>query len=287
MNPKRSILVPSNNQIRLDMQPDGFPVVGLNNVPYRVINATDAANGYIRMQLHNADGGFDAVLWSRDKTQRDFYNWQPVLADIEPCEYEGAPCLRIRHIETAGYMYNVSMFEMLPRALSCLDHPFEVLRRAVRAVIHPELRSIIDHVFADPCVFTHFLTRPAFKDGFSYPSGLLDRTASAVMLAKDMKVSSEEERQFLMTAALLYDIGAVKDGNLRSESLRDDCGFFPHPKSVNVASYALSISENATSKRMREVLQTGHCNDYPSLEYRLGRGAALATIDAAIRQRKK
>lgn len=259
-----------------------FPTGYLEQVWCRGTNFRLDAGGTILCTLHNAEGTINARISRPDVDIHSFHDWQIMHIDVVTTFLNGKLVAEVMKLRTTAAVM-CSSLELLPRTLCVLPGKLDELRYLAQFVQAPELRQVLENVFSDATIFLPFLTRFAGSERYAYPSGMLVRTVEAAKQAIRMGFQTQDEADLVLTAAFLYDLGRIRDGNLMSESLRRTIGFVPHSKSRRLVGFALNSGKCELHAALEEIITTGSCNRYPGLRRNLKQKGTLARIDEALR----
>jgi len=100
------------------------------------------------------------------------------------------------------------------------------LAEHVRRIEDKELKQLIDDVFSDAALLHAFLNAPAsIKHHHAWPGGLVKHTREVMDMAA--KISAHlipTERDLVMTACLLHDIGKAFEYNMAANGFRPEAG---------------------------------------------------------------
>lgn len=259
-----------------------FPTGYVEQAWCRGTNFRRDATGAILCTLHNADGTINARISRPDMDIHLFHDWQILHADVVTTASNGKLTTEVMKLRSNAVVW-CSYLDLMPRSVCALPGKLDELRHLAQFVQTPELRQVLENVFSNARIFLPFLTRFAGSERYTYPSGLLVRTVEAAKQAIGMGFQTQEEADMVLTATFLYDLGRIRDGNLRSESLRKTIGFVPHPKSGSLIGFALNAAKCRLHAALEEILTTGFCNRYSSLHSDLKQKTTLARIDDALR----
>lgn len=259
-----------------------FPAGYMEQVWCRGTNFRRDASGAILCTLHTADGAVNARISRPDIDLHLLSDWQLMYVDVVTAALNGKLTAEIMRLRAIGSVF-CSYLDLMPRVVCALPGKLDEFRHLAQFIQTRELRQVLENVFSDATIFLPFLTRFAGSERYTYPSGLLVRTVEAAKQAIGMGFQTQEEADMVLTAAFLYDLGRIRDGNLMSESLRKTIGFVPHVKTCNLVVPALNSARCELHASLEEIITTGFCNRYPSLHQDLKQHAALAKIDAALR----
>ncbi len=172
-----------------------------------------ARNGdeYVGLKLKDRSGIIDAKIWNnlihlKDRFEAgdfvkisgesNYYNenWQVIIKDIE----------RLDESEVDKRVF-------LPSTQKDLDKLQQELLGLIDSVKHPGLKKLLEDIFTDEKFFDLFIHAPAAKSmHHAYVGGLLEHTVSVARLASIISEGYKEiDRDLIVTAALLHDIGKV------------------------------------------------------------------------------
>ncbi len=172
-----------------------------------------ARNGdeYVGLKLKDRSGMIDAKIWNnlihlkdrfeagdfvRITGESNFYNdnWQVIIKDLERLDEQ-----------------DVDKRAFLPSTQKDLDSLQAELLGLIDSVKHPGLKRLLEEIFTDESFFDRFVHAPAAKSmHHAYVGGLLEHTISVAKIASMIsKNYMDIDKELLVTAALLHDIGKV------------------------------------------------------------------------------
>jgi hypothetical protein len=259
-----------------------FPKGYLEQVWCRGTNFRRDANGAILCTLNNAEGSISARISRPDIKLESFTNWQVMLVDVVTVSISGTLTAEVMRLRTEAVTPG-SYLDLMPRAVCALPTKLDELRELTRFIQTQKLRQLLESVFSDAAIFLPFLSCFGGSQRYTYPSGLIAKTVAAAKMAIRMGFETQEEADMVLTAAILYDLGHIRDVNMTSETLRKATGFVPHTKTLGLIRFALDSAKCKLHASLEEVLKGGYCSRYPSLHQKMKQQTALAKIDAALR----
>ncbi len=172
-----------------------------------------ARNGdeYIGLKLKDRSGVIDAKIWNnlihlKDRFEAgdfveitgesNYYNdnWQVIIKDLERLDEK-----------------DVDKKAFLPSTQKDVEGLQVELLSLIDSVKHTGLRKLLEEIFTDEKFYNAFIHAPAAKSmHHAYVGGLIEHTVSVAKIANIVSKSySDVDRDLLVTAALLHDIGKV------------------------------------------------------------------------------
>ncbi len=172
-----------------------------------------ARNGdeYVGLKLKDRSGIIDAKIWNnlihlKDRFEAgdfvkitgesNYYNdnWQVIIKDLERLDEK-----------------DVDKKAFLPSTNKNIGELEEELLGLIDSVKHSGLRKLLEEIFTDEKFYEKFVHAPAAKSmHHAYVGGLLEHTVSVARIASMLAENYEDiDRDLLVTAALLHDIGKV------------------------------------------------------------------------------
>jgi len=172
-----------------------------------------ARNGdeYVGLKLKDRSGIIDAKIWNnlihlKDRFEAgdfvkitgesNYYNdnWQVIIKDLERLDEN-----------------EVDKKAFLPSTKKNVEELEEELLGLIDSVKHTGLRKLLEEIFTDEKFYEKFIHAPAAKSmHHAYVGGLLEHTVSVARIASMLAENYEDiDRDLLVTAALLHDIGKV------------------------------------------------------------------------------
>ncbi len=172
-----------------------------------------ARNGdeYVGLKLKDRSGIIDAKIWNnlihlKDKFEAgdfvritgesNYYNdnWQVIIKDLERLDEN-----------------EVDKKAFLPSTKRNIEELEEELLGLIDSVKHSGLRKLLEEIFTYEKFYERFIHAPAAKSmHHAYVGGLLEHTVSVARIASMLAENYEDiDRDLLVTAALLHDIGKV------------------------------------------------------------------------------
>ena len=184
--------------------------------------------------------------------------------------------------------------QFLPVAYRDLDELDGFLEHLAREVYDPHLRALLDSLLADPGFRADFRRAPCTRAGHhAYLGGLLEHTVAVGTLAfETCTLHPRLDSDLLLCAALLHDVGKVREFELGAEIALSEAGaMLGH----------LTLGQQLVAKRARRIdafpedrlLALSHCilahhgaDSLPGRRFRSAEALALFrlnSLDAAVK----
>jgi 3'-5' exoribonuclease len=174
-----------------------------------------ARNGkpYLKLRVGDREGSLDCMVWEgADELAPQFEAGDVVLIEARVGEYGGKVQLEatgLKKLEAGEFQPR----EFLPHTYRDVDELQGFLRFHVESVYDEHLRHLLDAIFGDEEFLERFSTAPAAKQfHHAYLGGLLEHSVSVADLCDHISQQyGRVNRDLLITAALLHDIGKVEE----------------------------------------------------------------------------
>lgn len=191
----------------------GMEVEEVYLVSSKELRATKSGKPYLKLRLSDRSGAVDCMVWEdAERIGEGFRSGDLVAVRARVSEYGGKVQLE------ASAVAAVSPEGVDPRSfLPCTYRDVEELKGFLRyhaeSVFDPHYRGLLDVIFGDPVFFERFATAPAAKSfHHAYLGGLLEHTVTVADLCDHIAQQyTRVNRDLLMTAALLHDVGKVEE----------------------------------------------------------------------------
>ena len=192
----------------------GSRVSGIYLCKYRQSAVTKNGKAYDNVVLMDKTGSVSAKIWEPDSPGIDEFDdldYVDIVGDVS--NYNGALQISIRRARTAREgEYNPA--DYLPSTDKNRDAMMHELHAMIESIQNPWLRQVLEYFFVhDQSFVTRFCESSAAKSiHHGFIGGLLEHTLSVARLC-DFYAESYPilNRDLLVTAALLHDIGKVKE----------------------------------------------------------------------------
>lgn len=189
-----------------------------------------AKNGkaYLKLRLGDRDGMVDCMVWDDAETiAAGFDGGDVVIVEGRVTEYQGRPQVEaVSVIRAAAGEFDARDF--LPHTYRDIDELKGFLAFHVESVVDPDYRRLLDLLFGESEFLDRFAQAPAAKQfHHAYLGGLLEHTVSVAGLCDHVAQQyGRINRDLLITAALLHDVGKVEELTYTSTIDYSDAGRF-------------------------------------------------------------
>ena len=192
---------------------DGQPVTSYFLAKQIQVRQRRTGEPYLSLVLVDRTGEVPAVMWEgvdesvRSLSDGDIVKIQGVLGS-----YHGEPQLTVTRARKAN-AEEVSPDDYLPRSDSDPTVMLAALDQAVEGIGEPHLRQLLLEFLADPPTRAAVAAAPAAKAiHHAVLGGLLEHTVSVVGLCRLLAdYYPTVNRDLLVTAAILHDVGKIKE----------------------------------------------------------------------------
>jgi 3'-5' exoribonuclease len=174
-----------------------------------------ARNGkpYLKMRVADRETTLDCMVWEEAEALSATFEVGDVVAlRARVSEYAGRPqleALHLRRLEPG----EVDPRDFLPHTYRDVEELKDFLRFHIESVYDPDLRALLDSIFGDAAFLERFAQAPAAKQfHHAYLGGLLEHSVGVASLCDHVAQQyGRVNRDLLITAALLHDIGKVEE----------------------------------------------------------------------------
>jgi 3'-5' exoribonuclease len=174
------------------------------------------SNKYLVLKLVNAQGVIHGKKWRVDDDLIDTFAAQDcVRVDATVKEYQGKLELDINNIQVVPED-EVDVTALLPVSPKDPAAMQESLAKVIDSITNPHLRALLDELFQDAATRDSYYQAPAAKGvHHNYIHGLLEHSLAVcrVVDAIASQYEGDVNRDLLVTAALLHDLGKVVEFN--------------------------------------------------------------------------
>lgn len=206
---------------------EGEIVEDLFLVGSKSVGSTRTGDAYLKLSLSDKSGSMNAVRWGA--TQGDiegFAETDYVVVRGSVGSYQGQLQLRIDSIQKSSTQIDPSDF--LPVSRKSNNEMYDNLMAILDEIKNPQLRLLLASFFEDEQISRKFKEAPAaVRVHHAYLGGLLEHTLNVVkscgLLAT---VYPEANRDILLTAAALHDIGKTEEYEWKPAFRFSDAGHF-------------------------------------------------------------
>jgi len=176
------------------------------------VRRTKHGSPYLALDLGDASGQIEAHLWDdAEKVAATIEVGQVVKVQGTVEEYKEKKQIKVEKIRSANEQDEYAIDKLIPSTTADRDQLWQQFEKMVHSVAHPFLLSLLRKFFDDDEFVKSFSEAPAAKQWHhGYLGGLMEHTLGVATVCDRLaKVYPAVDRDLLVTAALLHDIGKV------------------------------------------------------------------------------
>jgi 3'-5' exoribonuclease len=173
---------------------------------------------YLALDLADASGHIDSVWWEYTP---DLFGGGAVdgveVGDVVKVagsveEYQGVKQIRVEKIRRVKPEDQVDMSKLVPATETDRQLLWQNFRKMIDSVANPFLLSLLRRIFEEEAFAKKFIDAPGGKQWHhNYLGGLMEHTLNiATICDRVAKIYSVVDRDLLVAAALVHDIGKVE-----------------------------------------------------------------------------
>ena len=174
---------------------------------------TKVGKDYFSLTLQDRTGSIDAKIWDLSSGIEEFEALDYVAVEGDIKMFQGHPQLNVRRLRVAG-PGEYDPAEYLPQSQYDIDGMFEELKKFIASIGNEKMRQLAESFFLeDPAFSAEFRRHSAAKSvHHGFMGGLLEHTLSVLKLCEFFTRRYKFlDRDLLITAAMLHDIGKVHE----------------------------------------------------------------------------
>lgn len=194
-----------------DLRP-GLQVEDIYLLSAKETKVTKAGKPFYRLRLSDRTGSIDCTVWEIEAMSAEIKVGDLVTATARVTEYQGKMQLEATRVVPAPP--NVAQpQDFLPSTYRDVEELKGFLRFHIDSVYDPDYRALLAKIFDDPGFMQAFVTAPAAKHNHhAYLGGLLEHTVAVADICEFVgQQYGRVDRDLLLTAALLHDVGKVEE----------------------------------------------------------------------------
>jgi len=206
----------------------GSRVQAVYLVSTKELQTTRAGRPYLKLRLGDSSGVIDCLVWEdAEAVAARLACGDLVTIQGRVTQYRGRPRLEADSLVPLR-SDQLQAQEFLPRTYRDLEELKDFLRFQIESVYDRDYRALLDLLFGYPEFLERFATAPAAKSfHHAYLGGLLEHTVSVADLCDHVSQQyARVDRDLLMTAALLHDVGKVQELTYETAIDYSDAGRF-------------------------------------------------------------
>ncbi len=189
---------------------DGSSVDSAFGIRSRDLRSARTGDTYLALELGDRTGIIRAVKFRPSPSDESVPSGAVARVRGRVTSYRG---VRSVSIDTLRPTTDYDRADMIPAGVRDRDELLEEFKELARSVAHPGLKALLRTVFGDPGIASAFPTCPGSICGHhAYVGGLLEHTVGVATLCLGLADAYPfADRDLLVTAALLHDIGRIEE----------------------------------------------------------------------------
>ncbi len=198
----------------------GSAIEGVYLLSDKETRYTKAGKPFYKLKVSDRTGTIDCTVWEVEQVHPGVEVGDLVWLTARVTEYQKRPQLEALRV-TAAPPGAARPRDFLPSTYRDVDELRGFLRFHLESVHDQDYRALLESVFGDPNFFEAFCTAPATKlYHHAYLGGLMEHTVAVADLCEFVgQQYGRVDRDLLLTAALLHDVGKI--GELSYETAID------------------------------------------------------------------
>jgi 3'-5' exoribonuclease len=205
----------------------GKTVEGVYLLSARETRQTKAGKPFYKLRLSDRTGTVDCTVWEVDTMEATAKSGDLVSVVARVTEYQGRAQLEATKVCCApGGAANPRDF--LPSTYRDVDELKGFLQFHIDSVHDREYRALLSAFFDDPDFYELFISAPAAKVyHHAYLGGLMEHTVAVAEMCEFVgEQYGRVDRDLLLTAAILHDVGKTKELTFETNIDFTDSGQF-------------------------------------------------------------
>lgn len=171
-----------------------------------------AGKEYLDLELRDKSTSMSAKMWDGFEV---FYNAAEegmiVKINCQFDEFNGMPQLKVKNISAVNDN-EVSHADFLPSSDRSFDEMKSEFNETVNSISNKNLKLLIEEIFDDDTKEKYFNVPAGKAWHHAYIHGLLEHTLEIIKICKLMcEIHPELNRDLIITAAILHDLGKVEE----------------------------------------------------------------------------
>lgn len=182
-------------------------------VSHKEVRSTKAGKPFLRLKLSDRTGSVEGVVWDNAATLAPtFAVGDLVVAQGRVSEYEGSIQVEASNLELCSDE-QADPRDFLPTTYRDTGELMGFLSFHIESIYDPDYSRLLRSLFEDPEFSESFSLAPAAKQfHHAYLGGLLEHTVTVAGLSDHVAQQyGRVNRDLLITAALLHDVGKVRE----------------------------------------------------------------------------
>lgn len=205
---------------------DGEMVSEIYLCKNKIVGKTKGGKTYYSLQLADSSGMMDGKIWELNNGIEHFESMDFVKLDGQVTTYNNTLQLNIRKIRTAqDGEYDIN--DYMPCTKKDIDQMYNELMQLVQSLEKPYYKQLLTNIFADDKEMADAFRRHSAAKSIhhGFVGGLLEHTLSVTKLCDYYTTQYPVlNRDLLLTAAMLHDIGKIYELSAFPENDYTDAG---------------------------------------------------------------
>jgi 3'-5' exoribonuclease len=194
-----------------DLRP-GTNVEGVYLLSAKETRHTKAGKPFFKLKLSDRTGALDCTVWETEAMESGLKAGDLVSVMARVSEYQGKPQLEASKVSAAP-AGSAEARDFLPSTYRDVEELKGFLQFHSESVRDPDYSALLQAFFGSPDSFAAFTTAPAAKlYHHAYLGGLMEHTVAVVDMCDFVgQQYGRIDRDLLVTAALLHDVGKTRE----------------------------------------------------------------------------
>lgn len=190
----------------------GSAIEGIYLLSSKETRQTKAGKPFFKLKLGDRTGTVDCTVWETATMDSQIKVGDLVCITARVTEYQGKPQLDASKISPAA-PGSAEPRDFLPCTYRDTEELKGFLRFHIESVRDPDHAALLQAIFGDPGFYEIFTMAPAAKlYHHAYLGGLMEHTVAVADLCDFIgQQYGRVDRDLLMTAALLHDVGKTRE----------------------------------------------------------------------------
>jgi len=260
----------------------GSSTEGIYLLSAKEARTTKAGKPYFKLKLSDRTGSVDCMVWETEIMDAAINTGALILVAARVTEYQGRPQLEATKISAAS-PGSADAQDFLPSTYRDIDELKGFLQFHIDSVRDRDFSSLLQAILGDSAFLEIFATAPAAKlYHHAYLGGLLEHTVAVVEMCEFVgQQYGRIDRDLLLTAALLHDVGKTQELTFETNIDFTDAGrLLGHvTQGVTLISEKANVLEDFPDTKLQQLL---HCVVSHHGELEWGSPKRPKTIEALI-----